>query len=257
MKLQDVYRLADGIAPFALSGEYREKFGHYDNSGIILDCGEQITGVLFSLDLSGRAVEAAKKSGANCIFTHHPAIYMPIGSLTEHEGRHVLACAKAHISVISAHLNLDAAEGGIDESLMHGLGGRKAIAAMDALCGGAYGRVYDIAKTPLDEFANRVKATFHTERVIAYGEKPVGRIASFCGAGFDEGAVGFALKNGADTVVSSDGKHHVITEAAERGLNVVLLTHYAAENYGFEKFYEKMKACLEVPCDFFTDDRLL
>lgn len=256
MKLQEIYNLADRFAPFALSGEYCGKYGHRDNSGILLDCGEEIKGILFSLDLSERAIGAAENMGANCIFTHHPVIFMPIRSLTDCEGRCVLSCAKAHISLISAHLNLDAAPGGIDESLMQGLGG-SAFEAMDELTGGCYGRVYDVAESSLGDFTARTKKTFRTERVIVYGNRPVKRVASFCGAGFDENSVRFALENGADTLVSSDGKHHLIAEAVERGLNVVLLTHYAAENYGFEKFYERMKKCIEVPCGFYTDDRII
>ncbi len=257
MKIQEVYNLADKLAPFALSAEYCGKYGHRDNSGILLDCGEEIKGILFSLDLSERAIWAAEKMGANCIFTHHPVIYMPIRSLTEREGRCVLACAKAHISLISAHLNLDAAPCGIDESLMQGLGGGSALSAMDNLTGGCYGRVYDAAEKSLGDFTADIKKTFRTERIVVYGDRPVKRVASFCGAGFDENSVRFALENGADTIVSSDGKHHVIAEAVERGLNVVLLTHYAAENYGFEKFYERMKRSIEVPCGFYTDDRLI
>ena len=46
-------------------------------------------------------------------------------------------------------------------------------------------------------------------------------------------------------------------EAAERELNVVLLTHYAAECFGFKQFYARMKEKLGIPCFFFADARLL
>ena len=257
MQLKELYGIADGLAPFALSREYCQKFGHHDNSGILVDCGEELTGVLFSLDLSASAVEAAKKNGANCIFTHHPAIFYPIPALTEEVGAQVLACAKAGISVISAHLNLDSAAGGIDESLMQGLGGQEPIAVMDALTGGAYGRVYEVEKASLPEFIGRAKKTFRTERVVSYGNSPVWRVASFCGAGFGDSSLRFALANGADTIVSSDAQHHLIAGAIEKGLNVVLLTHYATENYGFHRFYLKCKELVKISCDFFTDERLI
>ncbi|MDE7158532.1 MAG: Nif3-like dinuclear metal center hexameric protein, partial [Clostridiales bacterium] len=58
----------------------------------------------------------------------------------------------------------------------------------------------------------------------------------------------------------SDGKHHLVAQAVEAGLNVILLTHYAAENYGFHRFYENMKKLLEksgVACEYCCDERFL
>ena len=259
LSVKALYSIVDGLAPFALSKEYCEKFGHRGNSGIQLDCGKEVTGVLFSLDLSAAAVAEAKRRGANCIVTHHPAIFFPLYSLKEGgSGAEILACAAAGISVISAHLNLDAAEGGIDESLMHGLGGSEVLAVKDHLTGGGYGRVYDVEKRSLAAFIAEVKKTFGTDRIVPYGKSAVSRVASFCGAGFDEGALAFAAAHGADTIVSSDAKHHLIAAAVERGMNVILLTHYAAENYGFTRFAEKTEKLLNgTPCAVFTDERLL
>ena len=82
-------------------------------------------------------------------------------------------------------------------------------------------------------------------------------MASFCGAGGDESAVDFAINEGANVVISSDFKHHVLAYALERGLCVIALTHYAAENYGFEKFYQKVRSQTNVECLYHTDERLL
>lgn len=251
MTLKELYKVIDGYAPFVLSEEYKAR-GMHDNSGILVDCGK-VSRVLFTLDLSMTAVGEAKKAGADCIVTHHPAIWAPLYNLT---GGPVLACARENISVVSAHLNLDAAERGIDDSLMRGLGGKEPIAVMEKLSCGGYGRVYDVAPSTLSEFCEGVKKTFSTERVLVYGKKPVRRVASFCGAGFTESAIGFALEHGADTVVSSDEKHHLLLEAAERGLNVLLLTHYASENYGFLRFAETIQKTVGASV-FFTDERLL
>ena len=256
MSLWEIYNLVDRFAPFSLSGEACEKYGYYDNSGILLDCKEEITGILFSLDLSSAAVERAKEGGANCIVTHHPAIYSPLRALKAGGGECVLACAKAGISVISAHLNLDFAKEGIDESLMLGLGGKKAREVMHALSKGGYGRIYDVSPCTMAEFAQRAKEELGAERIAVYGDRPVLKVASFCGAGLDEESLRFAQTAGADTIVSSDGKHHVLFAAAEAGLNVLLLTHYASENYGFFRFYEKIKQKVCLPCEYFADERL-
>lgn len=256
MKLQEIYEIVDGLAPFALSEEYIAR-GHCDNSGLLLDCGKNIKGILFSLDFSAEAIAAAIKAGANCIVTHHPAIWGGVTRIDAAHAGNLAACVKAGISVISAHLNLDAAENGIDEWLMRGLGGKDPIAVMDVLSKGGYGRAYDVKESSLNVFTERAKQVFHTKRLIAYGNAPVKRVASFCGGGFGSEAISFALENGADTVVSSDGKHHIIMEAVEQGLNVVLLTHYASENYGFLRFAEEVKRRVKIPVTAFTDDRYL
>lgn len=258
MRLKEIYEYADAIAPFSLSREYCARYGAYDNSGVILDCGTPITGVLFALDLTKRAIAEARSAGANCIVTHHPAIYAKLSSLMPNgEGKEVLACAQAGISVLSAHLNLDCAQGGIDECLMQGLGGTNAAAIMHPLSSGGYGRVYETKEQPFEGFAQAIFQTFGARRVLLYGEGGVKRVASFCGAGMDEESVAFALKEGADTFVSSDPKHHLIKELCERGINVAVLTHYAAEFYGFARFYEKMKNMPDVGCTLFSDERYL
>ena len=239
MRLTNVYEAADALAPFRLSREYCETYNFHDNSGIILDCGEDVTGVLCSLDLSHRAVDEAKKVGANVIFTHHPAIFYPVSSLKADDP--VLRCARAGISVISAHLNLDAAPGGIDEELMLGLGGRSC-EIMHTLSEGGYGRVYGVEAPSLSGFVGGIGA----------------RVASFCGAGLDDASVAFAIGRGADTVVSADGKHHLIAALAEAGVNVVLMTHYASENYGFVRFADNLKQKIKgTPVHVFTDERLM
>ena len=251
MRSKEMYELVDAIAPFSLSRAYCEAFGAYDNSGLLVDCGRDVKKALFSLDLSAAAVKRAKELGAELIVA-------PLKSLTpEGAGANILAAAREGISVLSAHLNLDMAAGGIDESLMHGLGGEQALALYERLEGGAYGRVFEVEKTPLAAYAARVKETFCTERLVAYGDRPVKRVAGFCGAGMDEKSVSFALQAGADTFVSSDPKHHLVAMATEGGMNVLLLTHYAAENYGFKRFFERVKEKTDIECAFFEDARLL
>ena len=100
---------------------------------------------------------------------------------------------------------------------------------------------------------------FSTKRIVSYGEKDrkIQRVASFCGAGVDESSIIWAAKEGADAIVSADFKHHLISMAVEMGLSVIALTHYASENYGFEKFYQKIRQRMDVPCVYHTDENLL
>lgn len=267
MKLSEIYKIADGIAPKKLSDEAC-LIGFYDNSGILIDTGDEIKKVLFSLDFSFSAIEKAIEEGANLIVTHHPAIYGKLGEIRfddEHlTGAKVTKCLKNSISVLSMHLNLDFADGGTDESLMDGIlsatdSDRTVPTVMTSLSSGGYGRVYDVKPIELNNFEARLKKVFSTDRVLVYGEKEkeIKRVASFCGAGANEKEVLFAMRSGADAIVSSDFKHHVLTMARESGLAVVALTHYASEHYGFKKYYEKISRGVNVPCVYHTDEEWL
>ena len=268
MKLSEIYAVADGLAPKALSDEYCAKYGAYDNSGILVDTGEEIERVLFSLDLSFAAIEKAVQSGAKLIITHHPAIYGKISDIStnafEPLGEKLITCIKNGISVLSMHLNLDGVSGGIDESLQEGvttasLGDMASAAIMHPLSDGGYGRSYPIREIALKELVKGMERVFRTSKIVAYGDlnAKIEKVASFCGSGADECAVEFAIKQGAQVLISSDFKHHVLALALEKGLSVIALTHYASENYGFEKYYEKMRQRLAVSCEYHTDTNLL
>lgn len=271
MKLSEIYKIADEIAPKRLSDELCTRYGMYDNSGILVDTNEEITGILFSLDLSDGAIQEAIARKANLIITHHPAIYGKISRIDYHGegtlGRKLITCIRHGISVIAMHLNLDAAKGGIDESLMQGIclaAGQTEGVSTDLTLhlpvdGGGYGRAYEVRESSLGALVEGLKRIFATNRVEVYGEKnsAVKKVASFCGAGADEGSVAFALQQGAQVMISSDFKHHVLSLALESGLSVVTLTHYASENYGFKKYYEKICRQAAIPCFYHEDDLLL
>jgi len=267
VKLSEFYKEIDAIAPKALSDEYCEKYGAYDNSGILVDCGKEIVGVLFSLDLSKEAIEKAIREGANLIITHHPAIYGKIGDIRieDNLGGKLVRCIQEGISVIAMHLNLDCAVEGVDESLRDGI--RKASnstkktveTVMHPLTCGGYGRAYAIEPCPLKQLKEKMEEEFSTKRILCYGEEStlISAVASFCGAGVDEASIAFAKQSGAEVFVSSDFKHHLIALALESGLAVIILPHYASENYGFKKYYEKIRRQIDIPCAYHTDDKLL
>ncbi len=268
MKLSEIYAVANEIAPKALSDEFCANYHAYDNSGVLVDCGEDIRGVVFSLDLTWAAIEKAIETGANLIITHHPAIYGKIGDILADDdsllGGKLVRCIRSGISVLSMHLNLDGASGGIDESFMEGIcaaanSPKGRVVLCDVLSQGGYGRAYDLQGISLARLAENMKTEFSSVRVTYYGdgEKQITRVASFCGAGGDERGVAFAKKQGADVIVSSDFKHHVLTLAQESGLAIIVLTHYASENYGFKKYYEKIRRQIEIPCVYHTDENLL
>lgn len=257
MTVEQVLELLEReVAPVKVSDDLCAKYRMYDNSGIIINCGKEVTGVLFSLDLTEAAVKSAVKEGYNLIVTHHPAIYGGISRFdlkTNAHARALADCLKNDISVISMHLNFDAAPEGIDYHLMKGLGGDESTCvALETVEGGAYGRVYEVLPINEDALVKAISDNFGTANIMVHGKvgNEVCKVASFCGAGCNDRAVEFAKRNGANVLVSSDMSHHNILELVESGITVIQLTHHTAEEYGFEKIYRKVKDGLKAPSQF-------
>ena len=255
MKPEDMLALLEReAAPVALSDELCAKYGAYDNSGLILDCEEEVSGALFALDLTESVVNEARERRFNLIVTHHPAIYAPVKSISVGTGSPTAAvakCMRAGISVISMHLNFDAAPRGIDGYLAEGLGAVAPVALLEPLSGGGgYGRVSAVREQSFGELRARVESEFCSGRCRFYPvSRPVKRVASFCGAGCDEAAIAFAAKHGADVFVSADMKHHHIAALLSLGMGVIEMTHYASEIYGFSRIYGEVGPKLGVPSE--------
>ena len=238
MEAFEIIAAMENLAPLKLSDEFVKTYGGYDNSGVIIPVPKDVSGVVFSLDLTKKAVERAIKRGANLIITHHPAIYHPLKNFEENSA--LYSAAKNGLGVVSYHLNLDCAKRGTDYYLAAAAGAdkRQILMPLKAPETG-YGSLFSVPETSVSALAEKLKKELNAEKVAVYGgDKKVSRIASFCGAGFDE--EGFALIGDAEAVVSSDIPHHMLVAASERGVSVINLTHYASEFYGFKKFAEEL-----------------
>ena len=166
------------------------------------------------------------------------------------------------MNVISMHLNLDFAPLGIDYYLAQALGVKDAKIIEQNGEKTGYGREFCLNKTTLKDFVAKVKKSLNSNKVLYYGSQnlPFNKVASFCGGGGSHAlkAVQSGLTD-AQVIVTSDLAHHVIKEFLERGVALVIPTHYAAENYGFKKFYEWLSATLggDVQAFYFDDKRYL
>ncbi len=242
-KLNDFLALLEEFAPLSLSKKMIER-GDYDNSGIIVESHDSVEKVLFTLDLSNEAVNYAVELGCDTVVTHHPPIYAPIKNLScNGQTSAVFSAVKSGLNVISMHLNLDVATSGIDYSLAECLGAKESVILDNVFEDAGYGRKFNIGQVTLSEFVKNLKEKLNTEKVICYGDAPVSSVASFCGAG-GSNAVSVVLNGGIgiDTVVSSDLAHHHILALVENKINVVIIPHYVSEEYGFNKFYERVTA---------------
>lgn len=261
LSLNEFFSLLDKHAPIKYSKKYIE-LGDYDNSGILVKSSDKVSKVLFSLDLSLSVIKRAKALKVDTIVTHHPAIYSPLKSISDSgEGGDIFNAIKNGFNVISMHLNLDVADGGIDDVLVKGLGGEKYKILFPILEGVGYGREFKTKEITFSEFVKNAKKEFNTTRVVCYGSKSakIKTGASFCGSGSSYVEKYLIGGGNADVIVSSDMPHHVIKGIIESGKCVLILTHYSAENKGLYAYYEKIKKEIEkeVECYYFSDKRFL
>ncbi len=259
LKFEDFFDVLNGLAPLELS-ELSIKDGGYDNSGVIAKTSQEVNRVLFSLDLSDECVKKAIELNCDTIVTHHPAIYYPIKSLSVDGANSALITAiKNQISVISMHLNLDVASGGIDEWLSSVSGG-KLVKVLDVVNEkNGYGRECEI-NLELFQLVEKIKSRLQTDKIIAYGSGKCQKIASFCGGGASHALK--AIKEGstdADVVMTSDLAHHEIKEIIESGRKLVIIPHYASEQFGFREFEKCVKELVDgkVETHYFLDKRFM
>lgn len=121
-----IYEAIDRLAPFSLSMDF-------DNTGILVgDRQKKVGRALLALDCTKEVLRQAKELGAQLIITHHPIIFHPIKRVNEDSL--VYHLLRSDIAVISAHTNLDIAQGGVNDLLAKriGLSDCRGLQPMDA-----------------------------------------------------------------------------------------------------------------------------
>ena len=113
MKVIDILEFIDSFAPFNTALPF-------DNAGLLVGDGQrEINKIGAVLDVTAQAVEYAAQNGIDLIVSHHPVIFNPLKRLQTDSVPYLLA--KHDIAVISAHTNLDAARGGVNDALAKAL----------------------------------------------------------------------------------------------------------------------------------------
>ena len=219
LKVKDVYGWVDEIAPF-------DKAESWDNVGLL--CGSmenEVQAIFCALELNDEVLDAALEKGCSLIVTHHPIMMAARRRVTDadREGRLMLALARAGVAHIAAHTNLDAAPGGVNDTLMALLGARD-------VRGEGCVRAGSLPEgTTLGELARRAERQLRGPvRVYGAADTPVTVVGCCSGAGSGEIAQAKAL--GADCFVTGEVKHHHALDALAQGVCVIEAGHFETEN---------------------------
>ncbi len=219
-KLSDIFEKLTQLAPVEL------KLG-FDNVGLLVGSWEdEVERVLCALDITWDVIGEAERMGADLIVSHHP-MFFELKNVTDSDaaGARVLRLARAGMSAICMHTNLDIAPGGVNDTLSNLLGIEDAVPFGAERCG----RIGWVPEQGMADFLPHVKEALGANglRYVDAG-RPVNRVAVLGGAGGDE--LPEALEAWADTYVTADVKHHQFIDAGELGINLIDAGHFSTEN---------------------------
>ena len=237
--VQQLYDAMKQIAPLELAE-------HWDNPGLLVDCGGGVHRVLVALDITPEVVAEAVEKQCEAIVSHHPVIFSPLKKISPQDVPFRLV--QAGISAVCMHTNLDAAEGGVNEVLA-GILGMKDLTVFAEGCG-RVGSVEEItvpelARKAQQELAARCNAPENGPAVqvkFADAGKPVHRLAVISGAGGSLFAD--AIAQGADCLLTGEANHHHAIDAKRLGLSLIAAGHYATEFPVTAAVADKLRAAL-------------
>lgn len=238
MKIQEFTAIMERIAPRDLALEF-------DNPGLLIEPDhDEIVHVLVALDCTKAVAEEAVKLGADLVLTHHPLFFHPVKHMKYSDPATVAACMllRHGIGLFSAHTNLDAAHGGVNDTLCSLLGIRDAIPFDEGV-----GRV-GVLKAPetLPSFAARVEEILNTRvQVTGDMESMVSRVAVMGGSGGD--SIALAAGQGADVLLTGEVKHSDAIDAKTLGISLIVAGHYETEAVVLEPLMKRLQNdCLGV-----------
>jgi dinuclear metal center YbgI/SA1388 family protein len=210
----------------------------WDAVGLVCgDPDEPVRRVLFAVDPVAEVVDEVLETGADLLVTHHPLLLTAVHGVPadDPKGRVVHRLIRGGAALFVAHTNADRAAGtGVNDALAGVLGLRDAVPlepSADPRTG--LGRVGVLAEpTTLRGFAERAAAalppTAGGVRIAGDPARPV-RTVAVCG-GSGGSLLPAAADAGADVLLTSDLKHHPVSEWQQSaGPAVCDVAHFASE----------------------------
>ncbi len=238
MKIAAFIAAMERIAPRELALEF-------DNPGLLIEPDhDAVSRVLVALDCTKAVAEEAARMEVDLVLTHHPLFFRPVRHMAYSDPATAAACVllRHGIGLYAAHTNLDAAQGGVNDTLCALFGVRETIPFDEGV-----GRIGTLREPePLSAFAKRAEALLGARVGIA-GEpdRPVIRAAVMGGSG--SSAVAAAAAQGADVLLTGELKHSDALDAQTLGLCLVVAGHYETERIVLEPLIKRLQNdCFDV-----------
>lgn len=212
--VNEIWSFISTFAPPELAAEW-------DNIGPLVNGEDKVTGILVCLDITPAVVQEAVQQECNLVVSHHPVIFKPLGRFGKPDVAYQLA--RAGVSAVCAHTNLDAAEGGVNDVLANLLGLQQLEPFANQL-----GRVGNLPQqatvAQLAAYCGQVLST--ATRFIDV-ERTVQRVAVVGGSGGDFWQE--AQQAGAEVLITGEAKYNDELDAFYAGMPLIVAGHYATE----------------------------
>jgi dinuclear metal center YbgI/SA1388 family protein len=223
-------------------------------NGVQLENRGEIVKVAAAVDFSSRVVEQTIAVGANLLVVHHGMFWGGLRPITGHLYDRIAPLLRHDVAVYASHLPLDAhAELGNNVLLARELGLKPTagFARYQAIDVGVQG----VAKVPTHALVEQARAIArrHNGDVIATplpDSRMTARWGVCTGAGADANTIREALDAGIDTLIVGEGPHYTAVEAADVGLAIIYVGHYATETFGVRALAEYLGSRFSLPWQF-------
>ncbi len=218
----------------------RELALDFDNVGLLVEPDHaEIKKVLLALDCTAVTAQEAIDLGVDLLVTHHPQFFhgvKSIGFSSPITGAAALLLRHG-IGHFAAHTNLDAAEGGVNDTLAGLLG----LTDIRPILPENIGRIGFLpSPMKLSALVETCNKLLHSHG--AYTGDPdrlVSRVAVLGGAG--GGDIEYAQAAGAEAYLTGEAKHNQILEAQERDLPLILCGHYETEQVVLKSLRDRLQ----------------
>lgn len=189
----------------------------------------EVTGILFTLDLTLEVVEEAIQKNVNFIISHHPFIYNPIQKIeyTSSTGKILEKMFANKLNLFAMHTNLDVGFDGVNDSLAKLLELRDYQIPRNEITSRSFLRHGHIKKQTLREFAELVQRIFGLTGIRVAGEldKEIQTAGIIGGSGASYELVEQALDANCDVYITGEVSLHVAQFANAKNLAIIEVNH--------------------------------
>lgn len=210
----------------------------WDNVGLLIgNPSTQISNIMLALDITKDVLMDAIENDIQLIITHHPVIFDPIKCINNESI--VYQLIKHDIAVISAHTNLDLADGGVNDVLAKTLGLCNLTPLVDEDGLGRIGTLLNpITVTGLADLVKSKLDVPFVRLCDNHGDNLIYTVAVIGGNGSDE--IEYALQKKADAYISGEISHQHYVAAINAGITVIDAGHFFTENVIIHTLFQKL-----------------
>lgn len=207
-------------------------------NGLQVESAGEATRLAVAVDACQFVFDAAAAERADVLIVHHGLFWGGLSPLSGRHYRRVKTLLDHGIALYGAHLPLDRhPDVGNNAGLARLLG--MSVAGWWGEYRGSQIGVRGELDCPREELAARVAATLGGQpRVIPGGPARCRKVGIVTGAGGS--MIEEAAREGLDTFITGEGKHHSYFDAEELGVNVLYAGHYATETVGVKALGEHL-----------------